>query len=293
MQIFAYLLLSGLTTGALYSMVALGIVVVYKAAGVINFALGEQFALGAYFAYALHVSLGLPYLPSFALAVLGTVALGVVTHQVGFRPVARGGMTSVLLATLGLSFIFKGVARYFWGGQGEILSFPPVVSPEPVSLFGIRILSQQLLVAAASVVVMASFLLFFRLTRVGKWMQATANNPRAARLVGVRVDRVYLYTFMLGAAVAGAAAVLMAPLTLLYPDLGFSLFVRGFAAAVLGGVTSLSGAMVGGLLIGILEQMGAGYLHTSLQEVSAFIVIIVVLLFMPTGLLGAPVRRRA
>jgi branched-chain amino acid transport system permease protein len=140
---------------------------------------------------------------------------------------------------------------------------------------------------------MALFLVFFRRTRMGKWMQATANNPKAARLVGIRVQTVYRYGFMIGGATAGVAAVLMAPLILLYPDMGFVLFVKGFAAAVLGGLRNIRGAVIGGLLIGIVEQMGGGYVHTSLQEVSAFIVMMLMLIFLPTGVFGVRHVRKA
>ncbi len=118
-------------------------------------------------------------------------------------------------------------------------------------------------------------------------MNATADNPKAARLVGLRVDRVYMYTFAVGGAVAAIAAVLMAPLTLLNPDMGFSLFIKGFAAAVLGGLTSLTGAIIGGAILGIAEQMSAGYVEPSLQEVAAFVIIMLVLIVAPNGLFGS------
>ena len=138
----------------------------------------------------------------------------------------------------------------------------------------------------AAFAIMIVFIAFFKYTRAGKFMQATADNNKAAKLIGLRTDRVYMYTFGVGAAVAGAAAVLMAPLTLLYPDIGFVLFIKAFAAAVLGGLTSVAGAIVGGLIIGVIEQLAAGYIHTSMQEVAAFIVIIIVMVFIPNGLLG-------
>ena len=207
--------------------------------------------------------------------------------RVAFRPLMqRQTLVSVLLAMIGLSFVLKGVARWLWGGKGDYLTFPPLVSPEPLSFLGIMVMSQQLVVLAAACVVMIAFGLFFRLTRAGSFMRATADNPRAARLVGLRTDRIYMYTFGVGSAVAAAAAVLMAPLTLLYPDIGFMLFIKAFAAAVLGGLTSIPGAVVGGFLIGIIEQLAAGYVHTAMQEVAAFIVIIFVLVFIPTGLFG-------
>jgi branched-chain amino acid transport system permease protein len=154
------------------------------------------------------------------------------------------------------------------------------------------LLPQQLIVLGGALAVMLIFAAFFRFTRAGKMMQATADNARAAKLVGIRTSLIYMYTFAVGSAVAGAAAVLMAPITLLYPDIGFVLFIKAFAAAVLGGLTSLPGAVVGGLLMGIIETMAAGYLNTSFQDVSAFIVIMFVLIFMPSGIFGARGLRR-
>ena len=287
MEYLSYLVATGISTGALYALVALGIVVIYKATQVVNFAHGEMFMLGGFFAFTFHVMLGWPYLPSFALAVALAFAVGIAVDRVAFRPLMqRQTLVSVLLVMIGLSFVLKGVARWLWGGKGDYLTFPPLISPEPLSFAGIMVMSQQLVVLGAACAVMLVFALFFKLTRAGRFMQATADNPKAAKLVGLRTDRVYMYTFGVGSAVAAAAAVLMAPLTLLYPDIGFMLFIKAFAAAVLGGLTSIPGAVVGGFLIGIIEQLAAGYLHTAMQEVAAFIVIMIVMIFIPTGLFG-------
>lgn len=293
MEIFSYLMATGISTGALYALVALGIVVIYKATNVVNFAHGEMFMLGGFFAYTFHIMLGLPYIPSLILAVIGTFALGILTDRIAFRPLmARQTLVSVLLAMVAMSFILKGVARELWGGKGDYLPFPPIVSPQPIMFGNIMIMSQQVVVLGAAICIMIIFGLFFRYTRIGKFMQATADNPKAAKLVGLRTEQIYMYTFGLGSAVAGAAAVLMAPLTLLYPDIGFILFIKGFAAAVLGGLTSIPGAIIGGLAIGIIEQLAAGYIHTSLQEVAAFIVIMLVMIFVPNGLLGQHAARK-
>lgn len=286
MLMFSYLMATGITTGAFYALVALGIVIVYKSTEVVNLAHGELFMLGGMLAYTFHVMGHFPYLPSLLLAIAGAFAIGILTDRVAYRPVLKHGLPSVLLATIGVSFILKGIGRYIWGGKGDYLAFPPVVSPEPIQFGNIMVMSQQVVVLLAALLVMALFALFFKRTRVGKWMQATASNPKAATLCGLRIDRIYMYTFGVSAAVAGAAAVLMAPLTLLYPDIGFILFIKGFAAAVLGGLTSIPGALLGGLLVGILEQLAAGYLHSSFQDVAAFVVIMFALVFLPTGLLG-------
>lgn len=287
MEYFSYLMATGISTGALYALVALGIVVIYKSTQVVNFAHGEMFMLGGFFAYTFHVMLEWNYFLSFVLSIVLAFGVGIGVDRIAFRPLMqRQTLVSVLLAMIGLSFVLKGVARWLWGGKGDYLTFPPLVSPEPLSFGGIMVMSQQLVVLVAACVVMIAFALFFKLTRAGSFMRATADNPKAAKLVGLRTDRVYMYTFGVGSAVAAAAAVLMAPLTLLYPDIGFMLFIKAFAAAVLGGLTSIPGAVVGGFLIGIIEQMAAGYVHTAMQEVAAFIVIMIVMIFIPTGLFG-------
>jgi len=285
-----YLLLSGITTGALYALIALGIAIVFKASGAVNLAHGDMFMVSGFIAYTLHVTWHVPYVLTLPLVVLAGFAVGLAAERIAFRPVFKHGLVSVLLATIGLSFVLKGIARDVWGGLGDVLPFPPVVANDPIMLGDMIVLPQQLVALGGAIAVMVGFTLFFRLTRLGKQMQAVADNKKAATLVGIRVSRVYMLTFAISAAVGGAAAVLMAPLTMLYPDLGFSLFLKAFAAAVLGGLTSIPGALVGGLLIGLIETLASGYISTGLQDVSAFIVIMFVLVVMPTGLFG---ERRA
>jgi branched-chain amino acid transport system permease protein len=277
----------------LYALIALGIVVVYRATNVVNFAHGEMFMLAGFIAWTAHVALGFSYLPSVAIAVASAFVFGLVIYQVAFRPLMKpNDLNPILLVMIGLSFVLKGIARDLWGGKGDYLTFPPLVAPTPIEFGGIILMAQQLVVLGAAILIMLALLALFRFTRAGKFMQATADNPKAARLVGLRLDRVYMYTFGVGAAVAGISAALMAPLTLLYPDMGFALFIKGFAAAVLGGLTSIHGAIVGALLLGVAEQMAAGYIATGLQEVAAFVVIVLVMTFIPNGLFGTrPVRR--
>jgi branched-chain amino acid transport system permease protein len=290
--LLTYLLLSGLTTGSLYALIALGIVVVNKATGVINFAHGELFMFSGFVAWMLHVQMGVPYLPSLLVAVAFGFVLGALTNLIAFRPLKNANIVSLVLATIGIAFMLRGTARVIWGGKGDYLPFPPITSPEPVMIGEIMVIPQQLAVLAGAIVIMAAFAAFFRLTRAGKMMQATADNAKAATLVGIRIDRIYMLSFGTGAAIAAAAAVLMAPLTLLYPDMGFAFFIKGFAAAVLGGLTSLPGAVLGGISIGIIEALAGGYIHSSFIEVSAFIVIMFVLVVRPTGLLGFNGLRR-
>jgi len=290
--VLGYLILSGVTTGALYALVALGVVIVFKATGTVNFAHGDLFMIGGFLAYTFHVMLGMNYILALLLAVAGGFAIGVVTDRIAFRPLMRANLVSLVLATVGFSFIIKGIARIVWGGKADLFAFPPLLDPNPIFIGPVIIIPQQLVAMAGAALVMLVFAAFFRLTRVGKMMQATADNPKAATLVGIRTDRIYMYAFGVGAAVAASAAVLMAPLTLLYPDIGFALFIKGFAAAVLGGLTSLPGAVVGGVVIGVIEGLAGGYIHSSFIEASPFLVIMVVLVLRPSGLFGQVALRR-
>jgi len=289
---FPYLLIGGLTAGSLYALIALGLVLVYKSTTIVNLALGDMLMIGGFLAFTFHILLGIPYVPSLLLAVGCGFVLGVITQRLVFRRLMNATLLSMLLATVGLSFLLKGAGRMIWGGKGDYIPFPPLVKTAPIMVGDMLILPQQFVVLGAAIVIMLIFGVFFEMTRVGKWMQATADNMKAARLVGIRIERVYLFSFGVGSALACAAAILMAPITLLFPDLGFVLFFKAFAAAIFGGLTSLRGAVIGGLFIGVVETMAAGYIHTSLQDVAAFIVIMFALIIMPNGIFGLRGMRR-
>jgi branched-chain amino acid transport system permease protein len=284
--LFSYLLLGGITTGALYALVAIGLVVVNKSTGIINFAQGELFMFCGFLAWMTHVQFGLAYPLAFIAATVGGFLLGIVTDRLAFRALAKTDIVGLVLATVGLAFVLRGAARMIWGGKGDYLSFPPITSPEPVMIGDIMVVPQQMAALAGAIAIMLVLAAFFRFTRIGKIMRATADNAKAATLVGISIQDVYTLAFGAGAAIAGAAAVLAAPLTLLYPDMGFSFFIKGFAAAVLGGLTSLSGAVVGGLLVGVIESMAGGYIDSSMMEVAPFLLIMLVLIICPTGLLS-------
>tara|TARA_Y100000588_G_scaffold92036_1_gene99457 strand:+ start:436 stop:1317 length:882 start_codon:yes stop_codon:yes gene_type:complete len=285
----AYLLMSGISAGALYAMVAIGLVLVYRSTGHINFSHGELFMFGGFIAYTFFVIMGIPYFLSLALAVVGGFVLGVISDRTVYRPLIKAPPLTMVLATVGFSFLLKGIARLFWGARegGDYLAFPAALDTTPIAIGSVNVFPQQLLVLGGAAVFVVGFTIFFRMTKAGKMMQATAENPTASYLSGIHVERVYTMTWGTGAAIAAAAAVLMAPLTLLSPDVGFQLLLKAFAATVLGGLGSMPGAIIGGLLVGIMESLGGGYIHSGVQDVSAFIVIIVVLVFRPSGLFGA------
>ncbi len=274
-------------------MVALGLVIVYRSTGHINFAHGELFMIGSFFAYSFITQLHVPYVLALLCAVALTFVLGAATDRLVFRRLSRSHDSTLVLATVGLSFFLKGISRLFWGGRGEYLTIPPIVNPAPIFIAGIPILTQQLILLVAAIVIMLACMLFFRATLAGKMMQAVAENPLAAYLAGIRVERVRTWTWGASAAIAGAAGVLIAPLTLLTPDIGFGLLIKAFAATVLGGLGSVTGAIVGGFCVGLIESLAGGYISSSLQDVSAFIIIMIVLVVRPSGLFGAYRLRRA
>jgi branched-chain amino acid transport system permease protein len=285
-MLLSYALASGVTSGALYALVAIGLVICYRTTGHLNFSHGELFMVGGYIAFSLHVLWGVPYVPSLLIAVAGGALLGLVSDRLVFRDLIKAPPMAMVLATVGLSFALKGVARWIWGGQGEFVPFPPIVDPAPVTALGIPVFPQQAVVFAVALAAMALLTLLFRRTRIGKAMQATAESQRAAYLVGIRVERVYAGTWAAAAALAALAAVLMAPLTQLNPDIGFTLLLKALAATVLGGLGNMPGAIIGAFLIGISESLAAAYVSSIAQDVSAFVVIMVVLVMRPTGLFG-------
>lgn len=291
-MVLAYALTSGITSGALYALVAVGLVLCYRTTTHMNFSHGELFMLGGFLAYTFHVILGFHYGLSLFLAVAASFCIGLLTDRMVYRPLISAPPMAMVMATVGFSFLLKGIGRHFWGGQGEVVSFPSPIEAEPVSVFGMPVFPQQLLIIAGTAVCMLILVLFFRYTRAGKSMQAVAENAQAAYLVGMRVKRVYALTWGTGAALAGVAAVMMAPLTLLTPDVGFVLLLKAFAAAILGGLGGMTGAVIGGLLVGIFEALAGTYIHSSVQEVSAFVVIMLVLVLRPNGLFGAVGARR-
>jgi branched-chain amino acid transport system permease protein len=239
-----------------------------------------------FLAWMTHVQFGLAYPIAAIVAIGGGFLLGIVTDRVAFRSLNKTDVVGLVLATVGLAFVLRGTARMIWGGKGDYLSFPPITSPEPVMLGEIMVVPQQMAALAGAVAIMLLFAALFRFTRIGKIMRATADNAKAATMVGISVQQVYMLAFGTGAAIAGAAAILAAPLTLLYPDMGFAFFIKGFAAAVLGGLSSLSGAVVGGLLVGVIESMAGGYIDSSMMEVAPFLLIMLALIVCPNGILS-------
>lgn len=285
------LLAAGLSQGSLYALVALGLVLIYKTQQNVNWAHGEILMIGAFSAYVGHVLVGLPYAIAFLLAVAGGGLLGVVMERLAFRRLVNQHHAASAMAAIGLGVLFKGIARIPFGG--DVYTLPPAIQASaPVVVGGAVIAPQSLLTIAVACALTGMLLLFFRLSKLGKQMRATQQNLLGARIVGIDTGRVFSVTWMLAAGIGAATGVLAAPTALLFPDMGGPFLLKGFAAAVLGGFNSIAGAIVGGVAVGVIETFVGGYMSTAFQDVSPFLIILIVLFVRPNGLFGqASVKR--
>ena len=283
------LVVAGLANGSLYALVALGLVLIYKTQDVVNFAHGEILMVGAFIGYTIFQILGWSYPLALIAAVLLCGVLGALIERVAFRRLAHEHHITLAMVTVGLSFTLKGAARLPFGG--DIYTFPPLFRDTPPIVVGTAVISPQSLVTISVAVALTLLLwFFFRSTTMGKQMRATQQNLRGAQLVGINTGRIFAGTWALACAAGGAAGVLAAPVSLLYPDMGTNFLLKGFAAAVLGGFESIPGAIVGALIIGIFVEVSTLFIPAELKFVGALVVLIVVLLFRPQGLLGKPQR---
>ena len=280
-------LLSGLTVGAIYALVALGFAIIYNASHVLNFAQGEFVMIGG-MAAAGFVEAGLP-LPLAALfAVGGAMLVGLALEKLAVEPARGAPVVTLIIITIGASILLRGLATLVW--DKKIHSLPAFSGEAPLRLGGATLLPQTLWVLGATVLTVALLWWFFNRTLTGKAILAVSHNRLAAQLMGISVRRVLLVSFGLSAALGALAGVLIAPISFTSWDVGVMLGLKGFAAAILGGMGSGPGAIIGGLALGLIEALGAGYLSSAYKDVFAFVIILAALIFLPDGLAG---RRRS
>jgi branched-chain amino acid transport system permease protein len=279
----------GLAAGSLYALAALGLTLIYKTTGVVNFAHGEMAMVSTFVAYILLTVYHVPYAGAFVGALVFAAILGVAIERGFMRRVQGASVLAQIMVTLGLFLVLNGgmSTRFF-----EALPFPQPIGGTPFNLGGVFVSADSLLILALAAAIMLGLYLFFRFTLLGVALRATAQNLSVARLMGVRVGRVYATTWGVAAVLGAVAGMLFAPTTALYPSFMGDVAIKAFASAILGGLGNLPGAVIGGLLLGVLENLIAGYISTELKAVFAFSLILVVLVLRPEGIMGAPVRRR-
>jgi branched-chain amino acid transport system permease protein len=280
---FMQYLLTGLTVGAIYALVALGFSIIFNASHVINFAQGEFVMIGGMTTVSL-VATGLPYALAIPLAVVAAALVGLALEKFAVEPARGASVVTLIIITIGASIFLRGLAMRVW--DKNFHSLKPFTGDTPIAIAGATILPQSLWVLGVTLAIVLALSWFFGRTLLGKAMLATSHNRLAAQLVGINVRMVLFLSFGLSAALGAIAGILIAPITTTSYDVGVMLGLKGFAAAILGGLGSGVGAVVGGLALGIAETMSAGYLSSAYKDAIAFVIILAVLFFLPSGLFG-------
>jgi branched-chain amino acid transport system permease protein len=309
MDILLQQLINGLTLGSVYALVALGYTMVYGIIGLINFAHGDLVMIGAMIATmtAAAITAAHPAAPwwlvlgaGLMLAVPVCMAIGWLAERVAYRPLRRAPRLAALITAIGVSIILQNLAMMIWGR--DYLRFPQVLRPAVIAFGGARMSVLQVSIVLVAAAIMATLLVVVHRTRLGTAMRATAQNREVAALMGVDVNTVVAAAFLIGSALAAVAGMMVSTYYgVSHYTMGFMLGLKAFTAAVLGGIGNLAGAMCGGVLLGIIEALGSGYigdithgfLGSNYQDVFAFAVLILVLIFRPSGLLGERVGERA
>lgn len=288
---FWQLVVSGLSIGSLYSLVGLGIVLLYRTSRVLNFAHGDLSMITTMIAYTLLTSAGMAFSGSVALTLLAAFALGALFYFLVLRPVKEATLLGQIITTAGFALALSGMAVVVWGASSKAMPFPwsRFVSYD---IFGLRVDQLTLGSFVIAVVTMLLLYLLVQKTKFGLAMRAVSQNDAAARVLGIPVRRVYAVTWGVSAMLGAVGGLLLAPVTFVSPTMMFDPFLKGFAAAVLGGLDSLPGVVIGGLILGVVENVFGGYVSTAFKSTVAFVMIIAVLLVRPEGLLGRKFVRR-
>ncbi|WP_301101903.1 branched-chain amino acid ABC transporter permease [Propionivibrio sp.] len=307
MDIFIQQIINGLVLGSIYALVALGYTMVYGIMGLINFAHGEIVMIGAMVALTvvkLLVNSGLPVFIIILIALAGAVAVcmavGYSIERIAYRPLRRAPKLAPLITAIGVSIVLQNLAMLIWGRNYH--AFPPILPDAQFDIYGATITSLQVTIVLIAALMMAGLIVLIHRTRLGRAMRATSENPLIAQLMGVNINQIISFTFVIGSALAAVAGLMVsANYSIVHFYMGFMLGLKAFTAAVLGGIGNIAGAVLGGILLGLIESLGAGYigdltggfLGSHYQDVFAFFVLICVLIFRPSGLVGEKISERA
>ena len=287
MTLFLSYLVNGISLGSVYAIIALGYTMVYGIAKMLNFAHGDVIMVGAYISFCVTQYMGLPALVSVVAAMAVCTLLGIVIERLAYKPLRQATSLAVLITAIGVSYFLQNMALLIWGSNPK--SFASVVNFGSLRLFGGRLVTTVL----ANIVIMIALTLFTGKTKIGKAMRAVSEDKGAAELMGINVNATISMTFAIGSALAAIAGVLLcSSYPTLMPTTGSMPGIKAFTAAVFGGIGSIPGAMIGGILLGIIEILGKAYVSTELGDAFVFAVLIVVLLVKPSGLLGKTVHEK-
>jgi branched-chain amino acid transport system permease protein len=286
-SIFIQTLVGGVGIGSLYALVALGYSMQYRSMGLVNFAQGSIYMIGTYFGIIWYrgmvMGLQVPYPVAFVIGILLNAVLGLILERI-FRPLANLDLMLMLLGTIGLGYVLDNVAIITWGAEGFAVNSP--LPNTPIVIGGVALLPQMLLLISVSAVLMVGLTMFLSKAKIGKAMRAAAADRETASAMGIPVNTTNALSFAIGCGLAAAAGILAAPIVYVNPAMGGPVGLKGFAAFILGGAGSIPGAIVGGLVFGVLEALSAGFVSSSYTKGIAFVVMVVVLMFRPGGIVG-------
>ena len=283
LQLFQFVL-SGLTTGSTYALIAIGFSLIHNATGIVNFAQGEFVMLGGMFMVTYYSFLKLPMLLAFILTVLSVAMIGLFLEQGPIRRARSKEILILVMITIGASIFIKGVTMVLWGKNP--MTLPPLSGEAPFFLLGAAVMPQSVWIFGITIFIVGALNYFFKGTMTGKAMRAVAANRRSALLTGIPVNRMIMLSFTLSGALGAVAGIMLTPITTTSYEVGVMLGLKGFAAAILGGYGSMIGAVAGGLLLGVFESLSAGLISSEYKDVLAFLVLLAVLFCKPSGLFG-------
>lgn len=285
----AQLLISGISQGCVYGLIALGFVLIYKATEMVNFAQGDLMMLGAFVGYGFVVVLGWPFVPGLIATLVVMAIIGVILERLILRPMIGEPPFAVLMLTIGLGFVLRSLAGATWGNEPK--SVPAPYAGEVLKIAEISIGYENIAIVIGTAVLCVLLFVFFRYTRVGIAMQAASQNQLAAFYVGIPVKRIFSLVWGLSAIISATAGVLVAPVSMIDPNMGF-VGIKAFAAAIVGGFGSLPGAILGGLLIGVVEQFAGLYLPAGWGDTSAYVILLLMLIVRPEGIFATMQRKK-
>ncbi|GAQ25387.1 branched-chain amino acid ABC transporter permease [Tepidanaerobacter syntrophicus] len=290
LEMFFEQLINGLTLGSTYSLIALGYTMVYGILELINFAHSEIYMVGAFVGLAMVTVYKLPFAVALVAGMLGSCLLGIIIEKAAYKPLRKANRIAPLISAIGVSIFLQNAALMIAGPQAR--SFPSGLNIRTLSVGSVHISTLQLLILVISIVLMVGLQFLIQNTKLGQAMRATAQDKEVAQLMGIKIDSIITFTFAIGSALGGAAGVLVGVyFDSVDPTMGFFPGLKGFVAAVLGGIGNIPGAMLGGLILGLVEMIGAVYM-SRYKDAIAFAVLIIILLVKPTGLLGRNVQEK-
>ncbi|AOT69136.1 branched-chain amino acid ABC transporter permease [Geosporobacter ferrireducens] len=286
-------MINGITLGSAYALTAIGYTMVFGILELVNFSHGAVYMFGAFICMMLITAFKINFFMAFLLSLVITGVLGILIDKICLYPlrIKNAPKVTSLISTIGVSIFLQNMVMLLWGSETK--NFPMVLNLGTTNIMGVKISYFQLLIMAVCFILMATLTVIIQKTKMGKAMRATAQNMEAAKLMGIHVDQVISFTFFLGAALAAVAGIMIGMYyQTVDPMMGFMTGLKAFAAAVLGGIGVLPGAVIGGLLIGVIETLSAGYIHGGYRDAIAFAILIAVLMVKPTGLLGRQVQKK-